>query len=129
MQNRGGQRGKGAHLYLRKAKWAGGERWWVILDTTSTGKRIERSTGAFEGDRATAEKAFAEYLAEKHVPNFGGGHPNQVLIVDVLAHYGEHKVTQATRQEDKLSAALLKLGTFFADKTIDDIPPSFAKTM
>jgi integrase len=124
MQYRGRRRSsKGAQLYLRDAKRPGGVRRWVILDRSSSGQRVERSTGAFEGDRAKAEKAFAEYLAEKHVPSFGGGHPAQVLIVDVLAHYGENKVTTATRQQDKLAATLLNLGTFFADKTIDDITP------
>jgi integrase len=117
---RGGRRSKGAQLYLRDAKRPGGARRWVILDRKANGERIERSTGASEPDRAAAEKAFAAYLAEKHVPNFGEGRPAQVLIADALAHYGAAKAEKATRQ-DKLALALAKLGKFFAGKTINDI--------
>ena len=98
-----------------------------LSSTESSGKRIEQSTGAFEGDRAAAEKFFAEYLAGKHVPNFGRGHPAEVLIVDVLAYYGEHKVPNAAREGFKLAATLSNLGTFFADKTVDDITPQLCE--
>ena len=123
MQHRGGRPSKGAQLYLRDAKRPGGARRWVILDTTATGQRIERSTGAFEDDRAAAETAFGEYLATKHVPSFGGGHPAESLIADVLAHYAQHKLPTEARQRFKLAATLSNLGTFFDGKTIDDITP------
>ena len=121
MSNRRGvRRSKGPQLYLREPKRPGGVKRWVILDRTANGQRIERSTGAFESDRATAEKAFAAYLAEKHVPDFGEGRPHQVLIADALAYYGEAKATKVHRQ-DILALALVNLGEFFAEKTVNDI--------
>jgi integrase len=117
---RGGRRSKGAQLYLRDAKRPGGARRWVILDRKANGERIERSTGALESDRATAEKAFGEYLAAKHVPDFGEGRPDQALIADVLAVYGEAKVGKVTRG-DTLALTLIRLGEFWAGKTVNDI--------
>jgi hypothetical protein len=118
--HRGGRRSKGPQLYLREPKRPGGVKRWVILDRTASGQRIERSTGAFESDRATAEKAFSTYLAEKHVPSFGEGRPDQVLIADALAYYGEAKLKKVTRQ-DTLALTLLRLGEFFAENTVNDI--------
>jgi integrase len=117
---RSGRRSKGAQLYLRDAKRPGGARRWVILDTDANGQRIERSTGAFEHDRAAAEKAFAEYLAAKHVPDFGAGRPDQALIADVLAYYGAAKIDKVSRN-DTLALALVKLGEFFGGLTVHDI--------
>jgi integrase len=117
--HRGGRRSK-AQLYLREPKRPGGAKRWVILDTTASGQRIERSTGAFEADRAAAEKAFAAYLAEKHVPDFGEGRPDQVLIADALAYYGEAKANKITRQ-DTLALTLIRLGEFFLGRTVNDI--------
>jgi integrase len=118
--HRSGRRSRGPQLYLRDAKRPGGQRRWVILDTNANGQRIERSTGAFESDRAAAEKAFGEYLAAKHVPDFGAGRPDQVLIADVLVYYGEAKTDKVSRN-DTLALALVKLGEFWAGKTVDDI--------
>jgi integrase len=117
---RGGRRSKGPQLYLREPKRPGGVKRWVILDRTANGRGIERSTGAFEQDRATAEKAFAAYLAEKHTPDFGEGRPHQVLIADALTYYGEGRANKVHRQ-DSLALSLIKLGEFFAGKTVNDI--------
>src|SRR6476469_59358 len=117
------RRSKGPLLDLRNARREGDERRWVILDRGADGRRREISTGAFERDRATAEKAFAAYLAEKHVPQFGGGHPAQVLISDALAYYGEHKAAKAVRR-DMLARALVVLGEFFVGKTVNEITPT-----
>jgi integrase len=117
------RRSKGPQLYLREPRRKGGERRWVILDRGPDGRRREISTGAFAGDRTRAEKAFADYLAEKHVPAFGGGHPDQVLISDALAYYGTHKATKAMRQ-DMLARALLMLGEFFVGKMVNEITPT-----
>ena len=117
-----GRRFKGPQLYLREPKRAGGERRWVILDRAANGKRVEIRTGAFEGDVAKAETAFAAHLAGKHVPQFGRGRPDQVLIADVLSHYGEHKATKAMRR-DSLVSSLARLGEFFSDNTVDDLTP------
>jgi integrase len=113
---------KGPQLYLRQPRRDGGERRWVILDRDSNGCQCEVSTGAFEHDRATAEKVFADYLAKKHVPNFGGGHPAEVLITDALAFYAEHKADRGGR-DDNLAGSLGNLGAFFADKRISDLTP------
>ena len=118
--NRGGRRSKGAQLYLRDAKRPGGARRWVILDRTANGERIERSTGALESDRAAAEKAFGEYLAAKHVPDFGEGRPDQVLIADALAYYGEAKAGKVARG-DTLALMLVRLGEFWQGLTVNDI--------
>jgi integrase len=123
MQNRSGRRFEGAKLYLRNAKHKGGRRWWVILDRDAHGKRREVSTGASEPDRAKAEKAFADHLAKKHQPNFGGGRPDQVLVSEVLAYYGERKAAKAIRK-DTIAISLVKLGEFFKDNTVHDISPS-----
>jgi hypothetical protein len=57
------RRSKGPRLLLRKPRRPGERRRWVILDRDTNGRRIEVSTGVFDRkDRATAEKAFADYL-------------------------------------------------------------------
>ncbi|MBA4034935.1 MAG: site-specific integrase [Bradyrhizobium sp.] len=128
MHNRGGRQSKGARLHLREVKRPGERRRWVILDISPTGRRIERSTGAFEGDLAAAEKAHRQYLAEKHEPSFGNGHPDKVLIVDVLTHYAKGKTkainganVATARARDKLARSLLLLGEFFDGKVVGDI--------
>jgi integrase len=113
---------QGPQLYLRSPRRKGGARRWVILDRDANGRRCESSTGAFEDDRTTAEKAFAAYLAKKHIPNFGGGDPAQVLISDVMAFYSKHKAEQSYRN-DSMAGSLLKLGEFFADKRVSDVTP------
>jgi hypothetical protein len=80
--------GKGARLWLRPEKRnANGtlrERAvWVIRD----GPR-KISTGRPAEDRANAERALGEYLANKYHPNRARGrHPSEILIADVLAIY------------------------------------------
>lgn len=117
------RRSKGARLHLREPRRPGGQRRWVILDTGPNGGRVEIGTGAFAGNRRAAEKALADYLAKKHVPNFSAGRPDQVLIADVLAYYGGHQLGKVTRQ-DTLAHSLEKLGEFFIGKTVDDITPT-----
>jgi integrase len=113
--NKRGRPAKGPRLYLRDDRW-------VILDQWPDGRRREIGTGASTNNRAEAEKALAAYLAEKHVPNFGGGHPAEILISDVLAYYGEHKATKAVRQ-DSLALSITKLGEFFGARVVNDITP------
>jgi integrase len=98
---------KGPHLLLRKPRRLGERRRWVIIDPH--GSPRETSTGAFGDDRATAEKALAAYLAKKHVPQFGGGDPHEVLIADVLSLYGAQ--TTAIRQ-DTIGDAITMLLAF-----------------
>jgi integrase len=115
-----GRRSQGPHLHLRGPRRPGGQARWVIIDTAA--KRPEISTGAPEHDRATADKALAAYLIEKHTPNFGNGRPDQVLVTEALAYYGEHKASR-TKRRDNIAVSLVMLGKFFADKMVNDITP------
>jgi integrase len=114
------RRSKGVQLYQRPPKRKGGQWRWIILDPDARPREI--STGAFGDDRATAEKKLAEYLAQKHQPNFGGGHPTEVLIADVLSFYAEKKAEQGKRN-DSIAAAVMNLGRFFDGKTVGDLTP------
>src|SRR3954465_11262102 len=107
------RRGKGARLYLRER--GGRPAMWVILDH---GREI--STGACKNDIGTAEEALVGYISKKHRPNFGNGHPTQVLIADALAEYGEfHAPT--TRRADLVGGAIVKLLGFFGGRTVATI--------
>ena len=114
------RRSKGVQLYLRPARRRGGQNRWVILDPE--GRPRERSTGALEPDRATAERALAAYLAAKHTPNFGSGNPAEVLITDGLAFYAADKAERGGR-DCNLAGSLINLGTFFADKCWSELTP------
>jgi integrase len=104
------RRSKGARLWLRRRRGRAAQ--WVILDHCR-----EYRTGAGENDLRAAESALARYLANKRRPQFGDGHPSQVLIADVLADYGEnHGAT--TRRADLIGVAIGKLVEFFGDKTL-----------
>lgn len=67
-------------LYLRERK--GREARYVILDR---GREI--GTGFGESDQRCAEEAFGRYLADKHRPDFGDGHPSKVAVADALTYY------------------------------------------
>jgi len=110
-----GRPAKGARLYVRDNRF-------VILDQWPDGRRREIGTGASASDCATAERRLAEYLAEKHVPDFGAGHPAEILITDVLAYYAEHHAPKTVRR-DSLALSITKLGEFFAAKTVNDLTP------
>lgn len=69
-------------LYLRERK--GREARYVILDR---GREI--GTGFGESDQRGAEEAFGRYLADKHRPDFGDGHPSKVAVADALTYYLE----------------------------------------
>lgn len=114
------RRSKGPQLYLRKPRRAGDQRRWVILDPHAQPREI--STGAFKSDRATAEKRFAEYLAQKHKPYFGAGDPSEVLIADVLAFYAEH-MAERKRGGDNLPSSLVHLGEYFLGWHVSQITP------
>jgi hypothetical protein len=99
------RRSKGARLWLRYRRGRAAQ--WVILDHGR-----EFRTGASENDLGAAENALAQYLADKRRPQFGDGHPSQVLIADVLAEYGEHH-GPTTRRADLIGVAIGKLLEFF----------------
>jgi len=104
---------KGARLWLRQRRWR--EAVWVILDR---GREI--STGASESDIGAAEKVLADYIGRKRRPHFGNGHPDQVLIADILAEYGDVHGPK-TRRPDLIGYAISKLLDFFGDKTAASI--------
>jgi integrase len=114
------RRSRGPQLYLRGPRRKGGQRRWVILDPDARPREI--STGAFGDDRATAEKKLADYLAKKHKPNFGGGHPAEVLIADALAFYAEH-MEQRDAGGDNLPSSLVQLGEYFHGWSVAQITP------
>jgi integrase len=104
------RRRKGARLYLRRHRQRAAV--WVILDH---GREI--STGAGQGDIGAAEEALANYIGQKHRPDFGEGHPAQVLIADALSEYGE-KHAPTTRRPDLIGGAISKLIDFFGTRTV-----------
>jgi integrase len=102
------RRNKGARLYLRRRR--GRAAVWVILDH---GREI--GTGAGQNDIGAAEEALAHHIGHKRRPDFGDGHPSQVLIADALSEYGE-KHAPATRRPDLIGGAISKLLDFFGGR-------------
>ena len=84
---------------------ASGLRGLVILDH---GREI--STGASESDISAAEEVLADHIGKKHRPDFGQGHPSQILIADALSEYGE-KHAPATCRPDLIGGAISKLSS------------------
>src|SRR6266446_10800345 len=110
------RRSKGARLYLRHRRQRAAV--WVILDH---GREI--STGAGESDIGAAEEALASHIGQKHRPDFGEGHPSQVLIADALSEYGE-KHAPTTRRPDLIGAAIGKLIDFFGARPVASVTSS-----
>jgi integrase len=113
------RRSKGARLWLRKRR--GRTAQWVILDH---GREIR--TGAGQDNLGVAENALVQYLANKRRPQFGDGHPSNVLIADVLADYGENH-GPTTRRADLIGRAIAKLVEFFGDQTASAITSATCK--
>src|SRR5947199_2054306 len=113
------RRSKGPRLYLRRRRQR--ETVWVILDS---GREI--STGAGEGDIGAAEEALGSYIGQKRRPDFGEGHPSQVLIADALSEYGENHAP-STRRPDLIGGAISKLIDFFDARAIAAVTTSTCK--
>jgi integrase len=113
--------GKGARLWLRpekrKANGTLRERpVWVIRD----GSR-KVSTGCPPEDRAGAERALGEHLANKYKPNRARGrHPSEILIADVLAIYLTDIAPRHAR-EDETKQRVLTLDASWAEKTLAEV--------
>jgi integrase len=113
--------GKGARLWLRPERRNGDgtlrERGvWVIRD----GPR-KISTGCPAEDRAGAERALGEHLANKYQPNRARGrHPTEILIADVLAIYLTDIAPRHAR-EDETKQRLLTLDAWWAEKTLAQV--------
>lgn len=89
---------------------------WAIRD----GPR-KVSTGCTAEDRAGAERALGEYLANKYQPNRARGrHPSEILIADVLAIYLTDVAPRHAR-EDETKQRVLTLDSWWTDKTLADV--------
>jgi integrase len=89
---------------------------WVIRD----GPR-KISTGCAAKDRADAERALGEHLADKYQPNRRRGrHPSEILIADVLAIYLSDVAPRHARETETKQRALT-LDAWWADKTLADV--------
>src|ERR1700730_11669137 len=110
------RRSKGARLYLRQRRERAAV--WVILDR---GREI--STGAGESDIGAAEEALANHTNQKHRPDFGKGHPSQVLIADALSEYGE-KHAPTTCRPDLIGGAIGKLIDFCGARAVASVTSS-----
>jgi integrase len=112
---------KGARLWLRPEernldRTLRKRAVWVIRD----GPR-KISTGCAPKDRASAERALGEYLANKYQPNrVRGRHPSEILIADVLAIYLSDVAPRHGR-EHETKQRVLTLDAWWADRTLADV--------
>jgi integrase len=112
---------KGARLWLRPEErnpdgMLRKRAVWVIRD----GPR-KISTGCAATDRAGAERALGEHLANKYQPNRKRGrHPSEILIADVLAIYLTDVAPRHSR-EAETKQRVLTLDAWWADRTLADV--------
>jgi integrase len=112
---------KGARLWLRpEERNADGtlrkRAVWVIRDGS---RKI--STGCVAEDRAGAERALGEHLANKYQPNRKRGrHPSEILIADVLAIYLTDVAPRHAR-EDETKQRVLTLDAWWGERTLADM--------
>jgi integrase len=89
---------------------------WVIRDGA---RKI--STGCTAEDRASAERALGEHLANKYQPNRKRGrNPSEILIADVLAIYLTDVAPRHARDQETKQRVLI-LDAWWADKTLADV--------
>ena len=101
---------KGPRLWLRERP--GREAVYVIRD----GSR-QIGTGCVGGRRGEAEKALAEYIRQKHRPDFRDGDPAHVLVDDVLRLYVTEHAPHVASPES-IGYHMIPLGLFFAGRTV-----------
>ena len=112
---------KGARLWLRpEERNSDGtlrkRAVWVIRDGPH-----KISTGCAPENRASAERALGDHLANKYQPNRARGrHPSEILIADVLAIYLTDVAPQHAR-ENETKQRVLTLDAWWADKTLADV--------
>jgi hypothetical protein len=119
---------KGPHLNIRPARrGAGGrvthQRRWIIKD----GSR-EFGTGFGLGDREQAEKALANYIAEKYQPERKRGRdPAQISVADVIGIWLEDKAPAQSRPEEtgQRATALLR---FFGNMMLGNVTEAACKS-
>lgn len=107
---------KPPRLYLRKSR-ADRSAVWVIKH-----RGVEHSTGAGKDDLARAQAALAEYLRARARPSFGEGHPDQVLIADVLSEYGDKHSRNVSRPQ-VIGLAIDKLVDFWGTRKVAAVTP------
>jgi integrase len=96
-------------LYLDKAR-----RQWIIRDGAT---RVR--TSCAESDRASAERRLAEYIGEKHQPQFG----SDPLIADILTVYSrEHLQHKVSAPNYAYNVAIL--ANWWGDKSLSDVTPA-----
>jgi hypothetical protein len=89
---------------------------WVIRDGTS-----KVSTGKAAEDRAGAEQALRDYLADKYRPSRTRGRSaDQILIADVLTIYLED-ISPNHARPDETKQRVLTLDSWWADRTLADV--------
>lgn len=112
---------KNARLWLepeerdRKGKLAR-RATWVIRD----GSRKVR-TGCAREDREGAQRALADYIAQKYaVPRDRGRHPSEILVLDVLNIY---LTDRAPKHSDPsiTKGRIMTLAEFWGDKTLAEV--------
>src|ERR1700732_2862080 len=101
-------------LKLRKAR-KGRRALWIIKD-----EERAISTGFGQVEREKAEIELADYIGRTRRPDFGDGHPNQVLIGDCLAAYCEHHGPKVARPY-RLAAAIERLADFFGERLVAEV--------
>jgi integrase len=85
-------------------------------------------TGCAAADRAGAERALGEHLANKYQPSrTRGRHPAEILIADVLAIYLTDVAPRHAR-EDETKQRVLALDAWWADKTLADVNGANCRT-
>lgn len=85
---------------------------WVIRDGS-----LKRSTGCALDDIAGAERALAEYIAQKHDPRRNVGHPSRVLILDVLNIYARDVAPGHSRPKETASR-IARLASWWGDPVV-----------
>jgi integrase len=100
-------------LYLRKDR---GKSVWIIRDG---GK--DKRTGCAEGERASAEERFAEYLAQKHTNKPAkGGKSDTISLAEVLRVYVmEH--APATAKPKLIAEHVEGLTDFWGEKKVSAV--------
>ena len=79
------------------------------------------STGCPPQDRAGAERALGEHLADKYQPSRAGGRrPSEILIADVLAIYLTDIAPRHAREEET-KQRVLTLDAWWAEKTLAEV--------
>src|SRR5262249_17626637 len=86
---------------------------WVIRDGA-----VMRSTGCGQGQAAEAERALAEYIANKYrAPRIGQRDPAACKVADVIAIYAEDVAHKHTRPRET-AARLGRILDFFGETTL-----------